>query len=516
MAKTLRYRIGIKFGPEDVAMGALQMSSNDKRWVACPITILDIDILDYAGLGIGKQSAVYNSKSVDAVSSGIGRWIDDLRERYGIEEMMTIAYTPPKKTSSVNKTIIGPLTPQEGIGRSADVKRIKKKYHVHSRLHVRKFQALERQQGRCLYCGERIGRHAQMDHVLAKSRVGSNSHFDNLVAACADCNGSKSDELFLVWQRNNPQVDIKEVMRRIDEDWRQDSWMSDELWKQYVSAVKSYLLCTGDIAPRKREVKDDEIVPTLKIGGFLQEAVIGNRNKKPIKPTYGAYSGLARKLAKAFRLRLQEGYKAEYKQDKSLPKAGQRLFIFSTEVLEPVWSLSELEKVAGFLNRQSSLGHSIDCLSKSTVEACLIAAMQPQIVEILTLIRKTIESGLSGDTDCKVEEVFASIQSPRDLCQYLPKNLSEKEKHSFENWLDHQFVSIIRLVNEKAGYSSDLSLVGSRERKNVYESFIESWNGKLSGSPVYVVSCLVLSVCVSFVLISYGVCRHLKKIQRKS
>jgi 5-methylcytosine-specific restriction endonuclease McrA len=47
-----------------------------------------------------------------------------------------------------------------------------------------------RQKGRCYWCGEKVGRHYHVDHVVPLALGGSNGP-ENLVIACAHCNLSK-------------------------------------------------------------------------------------------------------------------------------------------------------------------------------------------------------------------------------------------------------------------------------------------------------------------------------------
>lgn len=56
----------------------------------------------------------------------------------------------------------------------------------------------KRQRGRCYYCGEKVGKTYDVDHVVPLSRGGTNDP-DNLVIACASCNRSKSDKLPSEW-----------------------------------------------------------------------------------------------------------------------------------------------------------------------------------------------------------------------------------------------------------------------------------------------------------------------------
>ena len=56
-----------------------------------------------------------------------------------------------------------------------------------------RFDALTRDQYRCIYCGRGSGIvELQIDHLVPVAKGGTNDP-DNLVAACRDCNAGKSD-----------------------------------------------------------------------------------------------------------------------------------------------------------------------------------------------------------------------------------------------------------------------------------------------------------------------------------
>lgn len=55
------------------------------------------------------------------------------------------------------------------------------------------------QKGKCYYCGAKVGRKYEVDHVVPLSRGGTNWP-DNLVIACPSCNSSKNNKLSHEWQ----------------------------------------------------------------------------------------------------------------------------------------------------------------------------------------------------------------------------------------------------------------------------------------------------------------------------
>lgn len=64
---------------------------------------------------------------------------------------------------------------------------------------IKKFQAIQRQGSRCLYCGGEIGwSGAELDHIVPRAS-GGNSTRANLVAVCRDCNAAKGKSPFKVF-----------------------------------------------------------------------------------------------------------------------------------------------------------------------------------------------------------------------------------------------------------------------------------------------------------------------------
>lgn len=85
---------------------------------------------------------------------------------------------------------------------------------------------VELHDGRCFYCGDRLGRAFDIDHFIAWSRHPDDA-IENLVPAHVDCNGSKSDHLaasahvarWVAWSRAHTG-DLREIARRAS--WEHD------------------------------------------------------------------------------------------------------------------------------------------------------------------------------------------------------------------------------------------------------------------------------------------------------
>lgn len=117
---------------------------------------------------------------------------------------------------------------------------------------VRRYLAIQRQNGTCLYCGQMITfTDSEMDHIVPRAGRGSTNTRDNLVAVCARCNKSKSNTPFAVWAATSgiPGVSLKEVLERVD-FWLEDTFSSAKELRDLKKGVKDRL---------KRKVEDPEI-----------------------------------------------------------------------------------------------------------------------------------------------------------------------------------------------------------------------------------------------------------------
>lgn len=57
----------------------------------------------------------------------------------------------------------------------------------------------ERQNGACYYCGKKVGKIYQVDHIIPITREGSTNDPSNLVIACPHCNKSKGNKFLHEW-----------------------------------------------------------------------------------------------------------------------------------------------------------------------------------------------------------------------------------------------------------------------------------------------------------------------------
>lgn len=86
---------------------------------------------------------------------------------------------------------------------------------------LRRWEAVQRQNGRCLYCGETITfRACEMDHIVPRKGVGSTNTRTNFAAVCSECNRLKGNMPFAVWSRTGQArargVEYSEVIQRVE------------------------------------------------------------------------------------------------------------------------------------------------------------------------------------------------------------------------------------------------------------------------------------------------------------
>ena len=72
---------------------------------------------------------------------------------------------------------------------------------------IRRQEAIQRQNGQCLYCGREIAfSSCEMDHIVPRNGVGSTNTRVNLAAVCAECNRMKSNTPFAIWAKTQESI----------------------------------------------------------------------------------------------------------------------------------------------------------------------------------------------------------------------------------------------------------------------------------------------------------------------
>lgn len=86
---------------------------------------------------------------------------------------------------------------------------------------IRRWEAIQRQDRQCLYCGRKIAfQTCEMDHIVPRKGVGSTNTRVNLAAVCTECNRLKGNQPFAVWVKSDAAqqrgVDLREAIERVD------------------------------------------------------------------------------------------------------------------------------------------------------------------------------------------------------------------------------------------------------------------------------------------------------------
>lgn len=183
-----------------------------------------------------------------------------------------------------------------------EVKEKTKKMEV-SRSDVRRWQALQRQNCQCAYCGTEINFiTAQMDHIVPRKGAGSTNDRANLVAVCETCNKSKNNTLFSAWADKER---MRETIKRVKQ-WNRDStFPNDKAFREYKK----------DVIDRLRKTEEDEPIDSrsiesvawmaremaAQIEGYLREhgvsTVYGTKNDSPVHVYRGWITSEARRAS---------------------------------------------------------------------------------------------------------------------------------------------------------------------------------------------------------------------------
>lgn len=114
---------------------------------------------------------------------------------------------------------------------------------IPARSAVRRYQTLQMQKGKCLYCGQPLDLNFfEMDHIVPRAGLGSTNKRENLVAVCSSCNRSKGDTPFAIWasENSNPEISVEKAIKRTT-FWKHDSSMGDKEFEKYLKKVQKRL-----------------------------------------------------------------------------------------------------------------------------------------------------------------------------------------------------------------------------------------------------------------------------------
>ncbi|MEJ6018646.1 type II CRISPR RNA-guided endonuclease Cas9 [Corynebacterium sp. H113] len=193
--------------------------------------------------------------AVDRVLKAVNRWLLLAESRWGTPESINIEHMRDGFKSEYlarqierdqarrfkrNRDNIQEMSTKLGIGGRP------------RRSEVLRFQAIQRQNGQCAYCGTTIDfKSAELDHIVPRAGVGATNARVNLLATCHSCNLEKGKTPFAVWasRTNRSGVSLEKAVERVRQ-WPTDPGLSARDMKNFQDQV---------ILRLKRISEDEEI-----------------------------------------------------------------------------------------------------------------------------------------------------------------------------------------------------------------------------------------------------------------
>lgn len=195
--------------------------------------------------------APVGNPAVDRVLKIIARFLLAAESEWGVPQRVTIehvreAFNSEAKVREIDrenqKRFKAKLQQRESIGATVKADgRIRES-------DVRRFEAVQRQNSQCLYCGEPVTfETAEMDHIVPRRGPGSTNTRTNLVAVCVACNRSKSNTPFARWAEKcgKSGVSVKEARERT-KYWQRDNGIPEKVWRRFLKEVRDRLEKTDE------------------------------------------------------------------------------------------------------------------------------------------------------------------------------------------------------------------------------------------------------------------------------
>lgn len=291
--------------------------------------------------------APVGNPAVDRVLKQVARWLNMATDRWGVPDVINIEHTrdglgsekvarellrESQKRQDLNQKDMDKMIRELGISGKA------------RRSSLIKYQAIQRQNSMCLYCGTEIGfETAEMDHIVPRALSGSTNDRSNLAAVCRACNHHKGAVPFAVWATSGEAhagVSLEDAIKRV------------RLWQK-----------GPGMSPKQHKAFQNEVISRLK-------------SRKPDEEFDGRSMESVAWMAVELRTRI-DGYYRKVNSD-SVPKVG----IYRGQLT------AEARKASGFENRVNLIGgkgktrfdrrhHAMDAL--------VIAMMNQSVSQTLAL-----------------------------------------------------------------------------------------------------------------------------------
>ena len=166
--------------------------------------------------------------AVDRVLKATARWLNAAERQWGTPKSVNIEHVRDAFMSESSAWELDRDNQHRAKRNVKVVAEMQEKLGIEgrpSRADVWRFQSIQRQNGKCAYCGAEISfKNSEMDHIIPQAGEGSTNTRDNLVAVCHECNSSKSNIAFAVWAENTsrPGVSVQKAVERT-RHWVTDS-----------------------------------------------------------------------------------------------------------------------------------------------------------------------------------------------------------------------------------------------------------------------------------------------------
>ena len=181
--------------------------------------------------------------TVGRVNNIVRQFLSSAVLRWGVPEAVTVEH--------VRSAFLGPAAKAEYESElrrnTARLQRAKDELSAQglpdaTRSDLRRYEAIQRQNSQCLYCGAAVGlTTSEMDHIVPDSAGGYNG-LDNLVAVCRTCNSDKGKVPFAVWAARTKRASVADASMRV-EHWQRIG-MSTRQLRQLQTRVKRRLAQT--------------------------------------------------------------------------------------------------------------------------------------------------------------------------------------------------------------------------------------------------------------------------------
>ena len=180
--------------------------------------------------------------AVDRVLKATARWLNATERQWGAPKSINIEHVRAAFMSESSTRELDRDNQQRAKRNVKVVAEMQEKLGIEgrpSRADVWRFQSIQRQNGKCAYCGTQISyTNSEMDHIVPQAGEGSTNTRDNLVAVCRECNSSKSNIAFAVWAENTSRtgVSVQKAVERT-RHWVTDSGLRESEFKKFRTQV---------------------------------------------------------------------------------------------------------------------------------------------------------------------------------------------------------------------------------------------------------------------------------------